>query len=118
VAEPKQVDELFDRIKEVLGGLDVLVNNAGIGGPTAAMEDISVEDWNRTMAVNMNGHFYCARRAVPLSKASSWGRGSRNRKLLPTTGSPLRLPLRSRSEEYPSSEYAVTHDEKETCIPG
>jgi NAD(P)-dependent dehydrogenase (short-subunit alcohol dehydrogenase family) len=52
------------------GGLDALVNNAGIAGPTAAVEEIDPADWRRTIEVNLNSHFYCARRAAPLLKAS------------------------------------------------
>ena len=74
VAAVDQVDAFFDAALDALGGLDVLVNNAGIAGPTAAVEDITVEDWDRTVAVNLNSQFYCARRAVPALRAS--GRGA------------------------------------------
>ena len=73
VGDPDQVDHLFDRAKAALGGLDILVNNAGIAGPTAAVEDIAVADWERTITVDLNGQFYCARRAVPLIKAAGGG---------------------------------------------
>ena len=63
VADASQVDRLFEETTAYLDGLDVLVNNAGIAGPTAAVEDVLPEDWDRTMAVNVNGQFYCARRA-------------------------------------------------------
>ena len=74
VAAVVQVDAFFDAALDALGGLDVLVNNAGIAGPAAAVEDITVEDWDRTVAVNLNSQFYCARRAVPALRAS--GRGA------------------------------------------
>ena len=64
------VDTVFDDVQAALGGLDVLVNNAGIAGPTAAIEDISAAGWERTIAVNLSGQFYFARRAVPLLKRS------------------------------------------------
>ena len=73
VAVPAQVDVMFDAVAAHLGGLDVLINNAGIAGPTAAVEDISVADWDRTIAVDLNGMFYCTRRAVPLLKAAGGG---------------------------------------------
>ena len=58
------------RRRPTLGGLDALVNNAGIAGPTAACEDIALADWERTLAVNLTGQFLCAQRAIPLLKAS------------------------------------------------
>ncbi|MFP6740729.1 MAG: SDR family oxidoreductase [Alphaproteobacteria bacterium] len=73
VADAAQVDRLFDDAEAALGGLDILVNNAGISGPTAGIEDVAVADWDRTIAVDLNGQFYCARRAVPLIKAAGGG---------------------------------------------
>jgi NAD(P)-dependent dehydrogenase (short-subunit alcohol dehydrogenase family) len=70
VSDPQQVEKLFAEVGESLGGLDVLVNNAGIAGPTASVDQISLEDWRRTMDVNLNGTFYCARLAVPLLRQS------------------------------------------------
>ena len=56
-----------------LGGLDVLVNNAGIAGPTAAIEDIDPADWRRCIDIDLTGQFLCARRAVPMLKAAGGG---------------------------------------------
>ena len=70
VADPTQVDALFEAADAALGGLDVLVNNAGIAGPTAAVDEVSIEDWQRTVSVNLNGQFYCARLAAPRLRAS------------------------------------------------
>ena len=70
VGDPDAVDALFDDALATLGGLDVLVNNAGIAGPTARVEAVSAADWRRTLEVNLAGHFYCVRRAVaPLAAA-------------------------------------------------
>jgi len=64
------VDAVFDDVRSHLGGLDVLVNNVGIAGPTGAIEDIDAAGWERTVAVNLNSHYYFARRAVPMLKLS------------------------------------------------
>lgn len=73
VAVADQVDSMFHVAVSRLGGLDVLINNAGITGPTAKVEEISVADWDRTIAVDLNSMFYCTRRAVPLLKAAGGG---------------------------------------------
>lgn len=73
VSNEAEVDRLFDEAKASLGGLDVLVNNAGIAGPTGAVEEISPADWRRCIDVDLTGQFLCARRAVPLLKAAGGG---------------------------------------------
>ncbi len=73
VAKLADVDRLFSDVESRLGGLDVLVNNAGIAGPTARVEDIRPEDWDRCIAVDLNGMFYCTRKAMPMIKAAGGG---------------------------------------------
>jgi NAD(P)-dependent dehydrogenase (short-subunit alcohol dehydrogenase family) len=73
VAAEADVDRLFDAATERLGGLDALINNAGIAGPTAAIEDIDPADWRRCIDVDLTGQFLCARRAVPMLKATGGG---------------------------------------------
>jgi len=73
VASRADVERLFEDAARALGGLDVLVNNAGIAGPTAKVENIAPEDWERCIAVDLNGMFYCTRRAMPLIKAAGGG---------------------------------------------
>lgn len=69
-AVPADVDVVFDDVRAALGGLDVLVSNAGIAGPTGPIESLDENGWVRTIDVNLNGQYYFARRAVPLLKAS------------------------------------------------
>ena len=71
VAEPSAVARLFATVGAKLGGLDALVNNAGIAGPTAPCEEVTLADWQRTLAVNITGQFLCAQQAIPMLKKSS-----------------------------------------------
>lgn len=100
VSDPAQVDRLFEEAVSYLDGLDVLVNNAGIAGPTAPIEDVSPEEWNRTMAININGQFYCARRAVPLLKKAGGGSIVNMSSSAGLLGYPMRSP-------YAASKWAV-----------
>lgn len=71
VAIERDVDFVFDDAVGTLGGLDVLVNNAGVSGPTGAIEAIAPSDWERTLAVNLTSQFLFTRRAVPLLRQST-----------------------------------------------
>jgi NAD(P)-dependent dehydrogenase (short-subunit alcohol dehydrogenase family) len=74
VGNEAQVDAMFADLKDRWGGtLDALVNNAGIAGPTARIEDTDLASWEQTIAVNLTGAFLCTRRAVPLLKAAGGG---------------------------------------------
>ncbi len=92
VADPDQVEALFDRLLESSGGLDVLVNNAGIAGPTAPVDQVGTADWRRTLAVNLDGPFLCARAATPLLRRSDAGSMINVSSTAGLFGYPNRLP--------------------------
>lgn len=73
VSDEGDVARFFEAALSALGGLDALVNNAGIAGPTGGVEDISVADWRRCLDIGLTGQFLCARLAVPHIKAAGGG---------------------------------------------
>ncbi len=73
VADRDAVERLFAEVEAHLGGLDVLVNNAGIAGPTGPIDQLSVDDIRRTLDVDLVGQFLLARLAVPLLRAGGDG---------------------------------------------
>jgi NAD(P)-dependent dehydrogenase (short-subunit alcohol dehydrogenase family) len=109
VADARQVDGLFDAAKGFLGGLDVLVNNAGIAGPTAPVEEIELADWDRTIAVDLSGVFYCTRLAVPLLKDAGGGSIVNLSSVAGRLGFPLRTP-------YAAAKWAVVGFTKSLAI--
>jgi len=100
VADAAQVAAMFDDLRQRWGTLDALVNNAGIAGPTAALEDTALADWNQTIAVNLTGHFLCARAAMPLLKAAGGGSIVNLASAAARLGFPLRTP-------YSASKFGV-----------
>ena len=66
VGDSDALDAIFDEI--LPDGLDVLVNNAGVSGPTKLVEEITNDEWDQCMSICIDSQFYCARRAVPVFK--------------------------------------------------
>lgn len=83
-----------------LGGIDCLINNAGIAGPTGAVEAISPEDWDRTLAVNITGQFNLTRLAVEHLRKSA------NASILNLSSAAGRLGFALRTP-YAASKWAV-----------
>ena len=73
VSKRQDVERMVSECVQTLGGLDVLVNNAGIGGPTAPVEELDPDEWEKVMAVDLNGTFYVTRAAIPHLKKSAAG---------------------------------------------
>jgi 3-oxoacyl-[acyl-carrier protein] reductase len=74
IASPADVERLFATALDQLGGLDVLVNNAGVGGVGRSILETDLDEWERMLRVNLTGCFLCCRAAVPMLRAA--GRGS------------------------------------------
>lgn len=100
VADPEQVDAFVNAATTAMGGLDFVINNAGIAGPAASVESISTDDWLRTHAVNVNGQFFVARATVPHLKRNGWGAMV----CMASVAGKFAFPLRS---PYASSKAAV-----------
>ena len=100
VADPDQVDAFIAAAVAEMGGIEVLVNNAGISGPAGTVESITPAAWRQTMAVNIDGQFYCARRVVPVMKQQRFGSIVNIASTAGLFGYPLRSP-------YAASKWAV-----------
>ena len=68
VGDPSSVHALFQMTKEKLGRLDILFNNAGINVPAVPLEDLTVEQWQSVVDVNLTGAFYCTQEAFRMMK--------------------------------------------------
>jgi NAD(P)-dependent dehydrogenase (short-subunit alcohol dehydrogenase family) len=73
ISKRSDIESMVTFGAEALGGLDVLINNAGIAGPTAPVEEIDPDDWEKVMQVDLNGTFNVTRMAIPYLKQSAAG---------------------------------------------
>lgn len=92
VGNADDIARLFEDAEGTLGGFDVLINNAGIGGGNSAIEDIDVDEWRRTMDVNVSGMFYCIQKVTPYLKAQNSGTIINISSVSVRTGMTNRLP--------------------------
>lgn len=100
VSDEASVMAMFENMKSLLGGLDILVNNVGIAGPTAAIEAIELEAWQQTLNINLAGHFLCSKYAVPMLKDAGGG----SLIFISSTAGLFGYPLRS---PYAASKWAL-----------
>ena len=95
-----QVSDFFEKVKMKTKKIDALINNVGIAGPTGSLEKIKSKDWENTLHVDVNSHFYFTKKAIPLIKKSKNGSIVNISSTAGTLGFPLRSP-------YAASKWAI-----------
>jgi len=113
VSDPADVRALFDAAVERYGRVDVLFNNAGRGAPPVPLEDLSFEDWQSVVAVNLTGPFLCTREAFRVMKEQD-PRGGR----IINNGSISAHSPRPRSVGYTATKHAITGLTKAISLDG
>jgi NAD(P)-dependent dehydrogenase (short-subunit alcohol dehydrogenase family) len=103
VTKQDSVKALFARVGDVFGRLDLLFNNAGIGGRPVPLEDLTLDQWNKVVSVNLTGAFLCAQEAIKLMKAQQ-PRGGR----IINNGSLSAHAPRPNSAPYTTTKHAIT----------
>jgi NAD(P)-dependent dehydrogenase (short-subunit alcohol dehydrogenase family) len=103
VSNPASVKSLFAEAKKHFGRLDVLFNNAGINAPNVSMEELTYEQWNEVVSINLTGTFLCAQEAIKIMKAQQ-PRGGR----IINNGSISAHVPRPNSAPYSSTKHAIT----------
>ncbi|WAL67082.1 SDR family NAD(P)-dependent oxidoreductase [Amycolatopsis cynarae] len=113
VEDPEQVRALFEAVRDRWGRVDLLVNNAGVFGPSGDLDEIDVEEWRRTVDTNLTGAFLCAREAVRLMKAQR-PQGGR----IINNGSISAHTPRPGSAAYTATKHAITGLTKSISLDG
>lgn len=113
ISKPDQVEGLFKFVSDKFGRLDVLFNNAGIFTPSASIEDVTVENWQSAVDINLTGAFLCTREAFRLMKRQT-PRGGR----IINNGSISAHAPRPHSITYTATKHAITGLTKATSLDG
>jgi NAD(P)-dependent dehydrogenase (short-subunit alcohol dehydrogenase family) len=113
VSDPSSVDQLFARVTDSFGRLDVLFNNAGRGAPGVNLEDLTPQQWLDVVGVNLNGVFYCTQAAFRIMKDQD-PRGGR----IINNGSISAHAPRPNSAPYTSTKHAITGLTKAAALDG
>lgn len=113
VGDPSSVGALFARTREVFGRLDLLFNNAGIGGAPKLLEDLSYEQWKAVVDTNLTGAFLCTQEAFRIMK-NQQPRGGR----IINNGSISAHTPRPNSAPYTATKHALTGLTKSTSLDG
>jgi NAD(P)-dependent dehydrogenase (short-subunit alcohol dehydrogenase family) len=113
VSSADPVRALFARTAEVFGRVDVLFNNAGTGAPAIPIEELTVEQWNRVVGVNLTGAFLCAQEAIRMMKQQQ-PRGGR----IINNGSISAHVPRPHSAPYTATKHAITGLTKSISLDG
>jgi NAD(P)-dependent dehydrogenase (short-subunit alcohol dehydrogenase family) len=113
VGDPAQVRSLFARTLEAFGRLDLLFNNAGMGAPRVLLEDLTFEQWQTVLAVNLTGAFLCTQEAFRVMKEQE-PRGGR----IINNGSISAHAPRPNSAPYTATKHAITGLTKSTSLDG
>ena len=113
VSRPESVDALFAIIKEKFGRIDVLFNNAGVNSPKANFEDLTFEQWQHVVNINLNGSFLCAQGAFRLMK-NQLPQGGR----IINNGSISAHAPRPNSAPYTTTKHAITGLTKTLSLDG
>jgi NAD(P)-dependent dehydrogenase (short-subunit alcohol dehydrogenase family) len=113
VSEPASVRVLFARVRDALGRVDLLFNNAGIFGPSAPIDEISAGDWQAVVATNLTGAFLCAQGAFRAMKEQQPGGGR-----IINNGSLSAHVPRPHAAAYTATKHAVTGLTKAISLEG
>jgi NAD(P)-dependent dehydrogenase (short-subunit alcohol dehydrogenase family) len=73
VSDEEQVKKVFGEVKNEFGKIDVLVNNAGISGVNKPTHEITEDEWDKLMEINVKGVFFCTKHAIPAMKENGGG---------------------------------------------